>query len=284
MTMILPHMHLDAIHSFLQRPVHIGQATFVLEALILFFLCTPIQFGCGWAFYKSSWFGLQRGFLGMDVLVAVGTSASYGYAVWATFEGSIEYHFFETSAVLICFVLLGKFLQSLAVRRTSQALTHLMALQPKNAILVTSSSGEKIEKDSCWSPQEEPYQEEVVPVQNVRSGDIVKILKGASIPADGVVLFGEMTVDESVITGESVPIFKTKGSIVLGGTICAETGQTAGAGFVYVTGVGSSTALSQIVKLVQEAQSRNREVPIVSKESWFYSHSQSSCFLNVFYL
>ena len=261
-TMVLPHLQLEAINSFLQRSVRIGNSTFVLEALILFFLSTPIQFGCGWAFYKSTWFGLQQGFLGMDVLVAVGTSASYGYAVWATIVGSIEYHFFETSAVLICFVLLGKYLQSLAVRRTSQALTHLLALQPKNAIRINASSGENIKKDSSWSPMEEAYEEEIVPVQSIRSGDIVKVLKGASIPADGVLLFGEISVDESMITGESVPILKTKGSIVLGGTVCAESGQLAGAGFVYVTGVGSQTALSQIVQLVQQAQSRNQEVPI----------------------
>jgi Cu+-exporting ATPase len=194
-------------------------------------------------------------FSGMDVLVVVGTTSSYGYAVWATAVGSIEYHFFETSAVLICFVLLGKLLQSLAVRRTSAALTKLLSLQPKTAIKVTSSSGE-------LNPLEDPYHEEVVPVQSIVPGDVVKVLKGASIPADGVVRFGEMSVDESMITGESVPVLKTAGSIVLGGTICAESGQIAGAAFVGVTGVGSSTALSQIVKLVQDAQNRNSEVPI----------------------
>eukprot|EP00980_Cylindrotheca_fusiformis_P011854 scaffold2817_cov130-Cylindrotheca_fusiformis.AAC.9 len=191
----------------------------------------------------------------MDVLVAVGTTSSYGYALWATIVGSIEYHFFETSAVLICFVLLGKLLQSLAVRRTSAALTKLLGLQPKTAIKITTSLEE-------LNPAEKPYHEEVVSVQSIKPGDVVKVLKGASIPADGVVRFGEMSVDESMITGESIPVLKTQGSIVLGGTICAESGQSLGAAFVDVTGVGSSTALSQIVTLVQDAQNRNREVPI----------------------
>ena len=136
LTMVLPHFPTLKIVKWLQRTIDIkincvGEHTFVLEALILWALCTPIQFGCGYPFYKSTYYGLRQGVMGMDVLVAVGTTASYGYAVWATIIGSMEYHFFETSAVLICFVLLGKWMQTLAVRRTSQALTHLLQLQPK---------------------------------------------------------------------------------------------------------------------------------------------------------
>lgn len=259
MTMILPHLSSESrIERILHREIVIGNTKLVLEAVILWALCTPIQFGSGWSFYKMSYYNLQQGVMGMDVLVAVGTSASYGYAVWATLAGSMEYHFFETSAVLICFVLLGKWLQRLAVRRTSQALTQLLALQPKTAIQIIPPAGAG--ENSTWNPLEDPYQELVVPLQAVKEGDLVKILKGSSIPADGRVAFGEMSVDESMITGESVPVLKTKGSIVLGGTICAEAGQVAGAAFVKVTGVGSSTALSQIVKLVQDAQ--NRQVPI----------------------
>jgi len=136
LTMVLPHFPTLKIVKWLQRTIDIkincvGEHTFVLEALILWAICTPIQFGCGYPFYKSTYYGLRQGVMGMDVLVAVGTTASYGYAVWATIIGSMEYHFFETSAVLICFVLLGKWMQTLAVRRTSQALTHLLQLQPK---------------------------------------------------------------------------------------------------------------------------------------------------------
>ncbi len=259
MTMVLPHIPSEGgLKRILQTQITIGRAKIVLEALLLWILCTPIQFGSGFSFYKTSYFNLRQGIMGMDVLVALGTSASYGYAVWATLVGTMEYHFFETSAVLISFVLLGKWLQRLAVRRTSQALTKLLGLQPKTAIQVIPPAGAGT---SCrWSPLEAPYQEHVVPLRSIKEGDLVKILKGSSIPADGIVLFGEMSVDESMITGESIPVLKTKGSIVLGGTICAEAGQAAGAAFVEVTGVGAATALSQIVKLVQDAQ--NRQVPI----------------------
>lgn len=268
-TMVLSHFPNLPITRWLHQTVTIGGGsgtihyTFVAEALILWALCTPIQFGCGWPFYKSSYYGLRQGIMGMDVLVALGTSASYGYAVWATLVGSMEYHFFETSAVLICFVLLGKWMQNLAVRRTSAALTQLLQLQPKTAIKVipSSTSADMNGSQSLWNPlNNNPYTEEVVPVTSIVAGDFVKVLKGSSIPADGIVRFGEMTVDEAAITGESIPVLKTKGSVVLGGTICAEVGQEAGACFVQVTGVGSNTALSQILQLVQDAQ--GRQVPI----------------------
>jgi Cu+-exporting ATPase len=262
-TMVLPHFPSLTLVKWLEQTVviklnNVAEYTFILEALILWAMCTPIQFGCGYPFYKSSYYGLRLGVMGMDVLVAVGTTASYGYAVWATLIGSMEYHFFETSAVLICFVLLGKWMQTLAVRRTSQALTHLLKLQPKTAIKVIVPTTNNSKK---WNPlNNDPYKEEIVPVAAVDTGDIVKILKGSSIPADGIIRFGEMTVDESMITGESIPVLKTPGAVVLGGTICVEAGQKAGASFVEVTGVGSKTALSQILQLVQDAQ--NRQVPI----------------------
>eukprot|EP00531_Pseudo-nitzschia_arenysensis_P006506 CAMPEP_0116157054 /NCGR_PEP_ID=MMETSP0329-20121206/23146_1 /TAXON_ID=697910 /ORGANISM="Pseudo-nitzschia arenysensis, Strain B593" /LENGTH=821 /DNA_ID=CAMNT_0003654149 /DNA_START=437 /DNA_END=2902 /DNA_ORIENTATION=+ len=260
LTMVLPHFPSLEIVKWLKQTVVIkldyaGDYSFTLEALILWALCTPIQFGSGYPFYKSSYYGLRQGVMGMDVLVAVGTSASYGYAVWATLIGSMEYHFFETSAVLICFVLLGKWMQTLAVRRTSQALTQLLKLQPKTAIKIIVPTTKK------WNPlNNDPYKEVTVPITGIEKGDYVKILKGSSIPADGIVRFGEMTVDESMITGESSPVLKTTGAVVLGGTICSEAGQEAGASFVEVTGVGSNTALSQILQLVQDAQ--NRQVPI----------------------
>jgi Cu+-exporting ATPase len=262
LTMVLPHFPSLKIVQWLQQPIVItmngvGNHEFVLEALILFALCTPIQFGCGYPFYKSSYYGLRQGLLGMDVLICVGTTASFGYALWATVMGGMEYHFFETSAVLICFVLLGKWMQTLAVRRTSQALTHLLKLQPKTAIKVyPSTTSSNKSKNKKWNPLNDPYTEEILPITTIQAGDFVKILKGSSIPADGIIRFGEMTVDESMITGESIPVLKTPGAVVLGGTICAEAGQDAGASFVEVTGVGENTALSQILQLVQDAQNR----------------------------
>jgi Cu+-exporting ATPase len=233
-TMVLPHFPIQWLHS----TITIKGREFLLESLILAALGTLVQFGSGWTFYRTSHSNIVLGQLGMDVLVAVGTTASYGYAWIQTWDGE-EAHAFETSAVLISFVLLGKWMNALAVRRTSEALTQLMKLQSKTAILVSADGSE-----------------ETVDVDQIHPGDTVKILRGASLPADGVVTAGELTVDESMMTGESMPILKTPGSLVLGGTVCMESGGV----LVEVTGVGANTALAQIVQLVQDAQTR--QVPI----------------------
>jgi Cu+-exporting ATPase len=264
-TMILPHVSVpDSIQQYLHDSVHIGGWDIQRESLVLWILATPVQFMCGWTFYKSTWYTIQSGSLGMDVLVALGTTASYSYAVSECLEGKGG-HFFETSAVLLSFVLLGKWMNSLAVRRTGQALTKLMNLQSKTAIRVVPKKNLQheptISSHEEWDPTQHAYDEEIVDIRLVQPNDTVKVLRGASIPADGVVSHGEMTVDESMITGESVPVLKLPGSIVLGGTVCVEVAEDA-AGFVHVTGVGSSTALAQIVQLVQDAQTR--QVPIQS--------------------
>jgi P-type Cu+ transporter len=251
------------IMNFLKGSVRIMGHTFVRESLFLWALATPVQFGCGYSLYKTSYYGVTRRAYGMDVLVTLGMTASYLYATMATWQMEAGYRFFETSVVLLCFVLLGKYLNAVAVCRTSDAITSLMKLQVRTALLVTPF--EKSTNCTSWSPLVHAYKEETVPIQQIRPGDLVKILKGASIPADGNLEYGEMCVDESMITGESTPVLKSLGSAVLGGTICYETGsQSADSGaagaFVRVTGVGASTALAQIVQLVQEAQSR--QVPI----------------------
>jgi Cu+-exporting ATPase len=149
-------------------------------------------------------------------------------------------------------------MQALAVHRTSDALSQLMKLQPTTAIRVfpLAASTEK------WDPMKEAYREETVPTNRLQRDDIVKILPGSSLPADGVVIVGELSVDESMVTGESLPVLKTKGAIVLGGTVCVESSATdpsatskgSTCAFCRVTGVGNSTALAQIIKLVQDAQ------------------------------
>jgi len=162
-------------------------------------------------------------------------------------------------------------MNAMAVRKTSQALTQLMKLQSKTAIKITATSPSATPtSSSLWNPLKDAYSEQSVPIQNVHPGDIVKILRGSNIPADGIVLHGELTVDQSMITGESIPVLKSPGDGVLGGTICAETGTVpedklsghalTAAAFVRVTGVGADSALSQIVQMVQEAQSK--QVPI----------------------
>jgi Cu+-exporting ATPase len=279
-TMIVPKILKDTsrIREFLQQHVTVFHHPILVEAVIIWILTTPVQFVCGYSFYKTSYHGIARGVLGMDVLIALGTTASYFYALTATIMNDPGYRFFETSAVLICFVLLGKWMNAMAVRRTSEALTQLMKLQAKTAIKITpKDANKKLVNVDLWNPLKDAYTEQVVPIQKIHPGDIVKILKGASIPADGTVMHGELTVDQSMITGESIPVLKQPGDDVLGGTICGETGTTdddilgvanglsknhalTAAAFVRVTGVGADSALSQIVQMVQEAQSR--QVPI----------------------
>ncbi|CAB9520288.1 Copper-transporting ATPase 1 (Fragment) [Seminavis robusta] len=280
LTMVLPHVLPTASVQWWDRQhIHLFGITMPLESLLLFVLATPVQFICGLDFYKGTYYGFFRsGTLNMDVLVCLGSTASWGYALYATLcNQEQESHFFETSAVLICFVLLGKWMQAVAVHRTSDALSHLMQLQPSTAIRVVPVEATKNGDGITWDPMTEAYREEVVPTDQLQRGDFVKIVPGASLPADGVVLAGELAVDESMVTGESLPVLKTKSSVVLGGTVCVEsstttTGETtvretteqadaenpstkAGqVAFCEVTGVGSSTALAQIIQLVQDAQ------------------------------
>jgi Cu+-exporting ATPase len=202
-TMILPHVFVpDSIQQYLHDSVHIGGLDIQRESLVLWILATPVQFMCGWTFYKSTWYNIQSGSLGMDVLVALGTTASYSYAVSECLEGKGG-HFFETSAVLLSFVLLGKWMNSLAVRRTGQALTKLMNLQSKTAIRVVPKKNLQheptISSHEEWDPTQHAYDEEIVDIRLVQPNDTVKVLRGASIPADGVVSHGEMTVDESMV-------------------------------------------------------------------------------------
>ena len=268
-TMILPHYHQQ------QHTLRALGRTWNVQALVLWALATPVQFLAGWEFYRMSYYSVCRagGRAGMDVLIAVGTTAAYAYAFVGVWTGDAELtHFFETSTVLLCFVLGGKWMQAAAVRRTSRALSQLMELQAKTALKVTPFKDRQ-----RFHPLRDPYQETLLPIDEIRTGDIIKVVRGASIPADGKILFGEISVDESMVTGESLPVLKTPGSLVLGGTVCVESSvvsssteevstdsssRDVGAGFIEVTGVGSATALAQIVRLVQEAQTR--AVPIQS--------------------
>jgi len=253
--------------AFLERHIYIfgssnSRVSIQTEAALLWLLATPVQFICGWDFYKMSYHALKTGRAGMDMLVALGTSSAYLYAVAGLLEGDDHAaHFFETAAVLISFVLLGKWMQAAAVRQTSQALTQLMQLQAKTAVKVTARDPSK----QTFDPLTDPFDEAQVPIQQVFKGDVLKILRGASIPADGRIIAGEVSVDESMVTGESLPVLKTQGSVVMGGTVCVESAAD-GAAFVQVTGVGSATALAQIVQLVQEAQTRTVPIQAVADQ------------------
>ncbi|MEL7667791.1 MAG: heavy metal translocating P-type ATPase [Actinomycetota bacterium] len=200
---------------------------------ISFALATPVQLIAGAQFYRGFWHALKRRTGNMDTLVAIGTSAAYFYSVAATFVPALhnEPVFFETSALLLTFVILGKLLEARAKGRTGDAIKKLMGLQAKTARVVR----EGVEVD--------------VPVEHVRVGDIVVVRPGEKVPVDGVVTEGSSAVDESMLTGESIPVEKREGDTVIGATL-----NKLGSFRFRATKVGAETALAQIVKLVEEAQ------------------------------
>jgi Cu+-exporting ATPase len=200
------------------------------RGLIMFLLSTPVQFWIGWRFYKGSWAALRNGVANMDLLIAIGTTTAYLYSVATLFfiQGDM---FFETSALLITFVLLGKYLEALSKGRASDAIKKLMGMRPKMAVLI--KNGKEVE----------------VAVEDVRKGDVVIVYPGERIPVDGVVLSGYTAVDESMLTGESIPVEKKKGDKVIGGTVNKNGSITFKA-----TAVGSDSVLAHIVKFVQDAQ------------------------------
>ncbi|MBI5159664.1 copper-translocating P-type ATPase [Candidatus Micrarchaeota archaeon] len=198
--------------------------------LLLFLLSTPVQFISGRSFYTGAWSSLKNKTASMDTLIAVGTSAAYFYSIAALFL-LVEEQYFEVSASLITLVLLGKYLEAVAKGRASDAIRKLLDLSPKTA---------RIERNG---------EELVVPASQVVVGDIVLIKPGEKIPVDGLVVSGDSSVDESMVTGESIPVEKTKKSKVIGGTLNKH-----GSLRVQALKVGSESVLAQIVKLVEEAQ------------------------------
>jgi Cu+-exporting ATPase len=200
--------------------------------LVNFLLTTPVQFIAGFPFYKSSLKAARHGTTNMDTLIMVGTSAAYFYSVAATFllPGMT---FFDSAAMLITFILLGRTLESIAKGRTSRAIRSLMDLQPQVALVVRD--GEEI----------------IIPAEDVEVNDILLVKPGEKIPIDGIVLAGESTVDESMVTGESIPVHKLTGDTVVGATLNQK-----GVLRIRATKVGQDTVLAQIIKLVEEAQTQ----------------------------
>ena len=200
---------------------------------IMFLLATPVQFWVGSRFYRGMWGALRQRTGNMDTLIAVGTSAAYFYSLAATFVPSLamEPVFYETSALLITFVLLGKLLEARAKGRTGDAIKKLMGLAAKTARVVRG--GEEVD----------------IPTEQVIVGDLVVVRPGEKVPVDGIVAEGSSAVDESMLTGESIPVEKTVGDTVIGATM-----NKLGSFRFRATKVGSDTALAQIVRLVEEAQ------------------------------
>lgn len=203
---------------------------------ILFALGTIVQAVGGRAFYVGALKSLRRGSPDMNVLVALGTSAAYLYSVYNTFFASGDLYY-DAATMLITFVLLGRYLEDLAKSRASMAIRKLMELQPKFASVVRGGKEEK------------------VPVEDLAEGDEVVVRPGESIPADGTIVSGNGAVDESMVTGESIPVDKSEGDRVIGGTI-NKTGMLR----IRVEKVGKDSFLSQIISFVEEAQSRKAPI------------------------
>lgn len=240
--MLLPS---NPIRTLLIEPKLFLQGWYLGDWLC-FFLTLPVQFGIGKRFYRSAFKSLKHRSATMDVLVVIGTTASFLFSTLALFLAPIliklksvqvTYHpttFFDTCTMLITFVTFGRYLENLAKGQTSTALSKLISLSPTSATLYTDSA--------CTI-------ERKLPTELIEVGDTLKIIPGDKIPADGTVVRGESSVDESMITGEVVPVTKCAGDSVIGGTV-----NGTGTFDMLVTRAGNDTALSQIVKLVEEAQ------------------------------
>ena len=197
-------------------------------------LATPVQFYVGWDYYVGGFKSLRNGSANMDVLVAMGSSVAYFYSLLVTtglLAGGGMHVYFETSALIITLIKLGKLLEARAKGHTSAAIKKLMGLRPKTARVVRD--GRELD----------------IPIQQVIVDDVVLVRPGEHIPVDGIVLDGTSAIDESMLTGESMPVDKKAGDIVIGATI-----NTNGLLRIRATAVGTGTVLSQIIRLVEQAQ------------------------------
>lgn len=200
-------------------------------AWIAFALATPVQYYLGRDFYVSAWKATQNRTANMDTLVALGSSVAYFYSAAVLIFDIASPIYFETAAMILTFIIAGKYLEARAKGQASAAIRKLMNLQPDTAIVLRGG------------------EEREVPVSEVRVGDSVVVKPGGRVPVDGVVAAGHSAVDESMVTGESMPVEKAEGDSVIGGTI-----NKTGTFRFEATKVGAETALAQIVRLVQEAQ------------------------------
>lgn len=224
-------VHHFTITSFVWVPAIFAEPWFQ------FLLATPVQFLIGGRFYRGAYRALRNGSANMDVLVVLGTTAAYGYSLYQTLRSASGELYYETSAILITLILLGKWLEARAKGRTSQAIKRLMGLQAKVAVVLRDGK------------------ETTIPVEQVRAGDRLVIKPGEKIPVDGIVIEGVSSVDESMLTGESLPVDKATGDRVIGATI-NQNGRLV----IKATKVGKETALAQIIRVVEEAQGSKAQI------------------------
>jgi len=209
---------------------------FPFRIWIMFLLATPVQFIAGRRFYQGAWSALKNKTASMDTLIALGTSAAYFYSL-AALPGFVGEQYFETAAMLITLVLLGKFLEANAKGRTSEAIRKLMNLSPKKALV--ERNGKEI----------------VIDAKDIAEKDVIIVKPGESIPTDGVIVSGSSAVDESMLTGESIAVEKKKADKVFAGTLNKQ-----GSFKFTATKIGGKTMLAQIIKLVEEAQGSKAEI------------------------
>ena len=205
-----------------------------LKNVLLFILATPVQFFCGWQFYRGALNGFCHGYADMNTLIAVGTSAAYFYSVCATFFPvwvGIPEVYYDTSVMIITLVLLGRWMEARAKHNASSAIKKLMGLQPKTA---------HVERDG---------KELEISVEDLVVGDLVLVRPGEKIPVDGILSKGQSSIDESMLTGESVPVEKKSGDEVIGASL-----NKTGFFKMQVTRMGKDTLLAQIIHLVEQAQ------------------------------
>jgi Cu+-exporting ATPase len=218
-------------------------------------LTTPVQFWCGYKFYINSWKALKNRSATMDTLIVLGTSAAYFYSLFATIypeffvnQGLMPEVYYETAAVVITLILLGRLLESRARGQTSEAIRQLIGLQARDARVIRN--GKEID----------------IPIQEVRIDDVILVRPGEKIPVDGEVISGNSTVDESMVTGESLPTKKVPGDEVIGATI-----NKTGSFKFRATRIGKDTFLAQIVQLVQQAQGSSAPIQRLADQvtGWF---------------
>lgn len=249
-TLAVPVFLLQMLFPMLGGPfrafvdIPLGVPGWFLGDWICLFLTLPVQFGIGLRYYRSAYKSIRHRTATMDLLVVIGTTASFVFSVFSLLTAPIvaishpSYHpasFFDTCTMLITFVSFGRYLENLAKGKTSAALSKLMSLAPSSATIYTDAP-------TCSEVRK-------IPTELVQTDDYLRIVPGDKVPADGTVVKGETSVDESMVTGEALPVVKSVGDSVIGGTI-----NGSGTIDMLVKRAGKDTALSQIVKLVEDAQ------------------------------